>query len=789
MITAATLGCNRDSGEINDPIFTGAIRPATGLFNIQADGANLSLGIETDIPVRISSTQDWLISDQTEITIGKGNIIIEVKANPSPQSRTGEIVITALDGSESQTVLFVQEGNENSTYIRPATRQLDFGFNEQTLPLKISSDFGFHITIGESWLTSESEYCKACSDTTLYFTADMNTSASERTTYIRLSADGIEKSVVSVHQAAFSASLTVVPAAYDASYEGGTVSVSVSCQTPFTAECDSEWISFERKESFEANTTIEFSIEANPAIEQRTSTVTFTSTEGEDIKTFTVTQAPRPKRNTNDFLSFEFRQEDNPHLADSYTMEIGEDGTISGRLKDLNDRTDALIATFATNGDKVYVGAQEQISGQTVNDFSKPVTYRVVSETGDIKFYTVRAMRFTGLPILYINVNSGNEITSKEVWVPAKLELVGNLDMDGLELQDIEIKGRGNASWGTFLKKRSYNFRLSSRQKVLGMPKHKRWVLMANYRDKTLLRNAVAFYMSSLSSSIQWTPRYRQVELVLNGTFRGVYQLAEQIKIDVNRVNVQEMLPTDTDPERITGGYIIELDRIVDNDQYGWTATYMKGSARRINIKVPDKEDGNNAQFAYIRKHMDLLDSLLGTTAPGNFGPVYERYFDLPTMIDEWLVFELSGTTEPNGPSSYYLYKDRGNDKVYGGPVWDFDYRSYIPSTARQWINMGALWMPYLMKDPQFVETLKERWNLLYPKLSSVYDFIDQEIEYMQYSQDENWAIHEQNLIDDNRRENGDEFIPWRDAVDRMREYLEIKIAWMNGQIKNLKAQ
>ena len=97
--------------------------------------------------------------------------------------------------------------------------------------------------------------------------------------------------------------------------------------------------------------------------------------------------------------------------------------------------------------------------------------------------------------------------------------------------------------------------------------------------------------------------------------------------------------------------------------------------------------------------------------------------------------------------------------------------------------------MPYLLKDQTFVDAVKERWALLYPKLPSVFEFIDAEQEYMQYSEDENWAIHEQNLIDDNRRENGDEFIPWRNAVDRMREYLRIKIPWMNTQIKNMRVQ
>lgn len=788
-IAAIAVSCNKEAGGIDESAFTGSIRLSSDIFEIGPDKTSMSVGVRTDIPVSVTTSGKWFEIDRDQLVPGPNFIGINVQSNPSPQQRSGEIVLSALDGSESVTVLIIQAGNENSTFIRPHTQQLDFDFREQTVELRVSSDFDFHIIIGDKWLTSESESCKAVYDTTLYFTADMNTASSERTTFIRLSADGVEKTVISVRQSAYTAELEISETEYAAEYEGGKISVSASCRTPYTVTSDAEWILFEQGGELTGDKTIEFTVEANPEIEERTGTVTFSSTEGEDIKTLVVVQAARPKRPTNDMLSFEFRKEDNPHLAGSYSMTIGEDNIISGRLEAIEDRTDALIATFTHNGDKVYIGTQEQTSGVTVNDFRKPVTYRVVSETGETKYFTVRVMRFTGLPILYIDLNSGGEVTSKEVWAPAKLRLEGNLDMDGLELQDIEIKGRGNSTWSTFLKKRSYNIRLGSRQKVLGMPKHKRWVLMANYRDKTLMRNAVAFHFSSLCEGIKWTPHYRQVELVLNGTFRGVYQLAEQIKIDKNRVNIQEMLSTDTDPERITGGYIIELDRGVDADQYGWVATYLKGSSHRINIKVPDTKDGNDTQFQYIRGYLDSLDSKLGTTQPGNFGPIYERYFDLPSMIDQWLVYELSGTPEPNGPNSYYMYKDRGDDKIYGGPVWDFDYRSYMTGTARSWVNRGALWMPYLLKDQTFVDAVKERWALLYPKLTSVFEFIDAEQEYMQYSEDENWAIHEQNLIDDNRRENGDEFIPWRNAVDRMREYLRIKIPWMNTQIKNMRVQ
>ena len=158
----------------------------------------------------------------------------------------------------------------------------------------------------------------------------------------------------------------------------------------------------------------------------------------------------------------------------------------------------------------------------------------------------------------------------------------------------------------------------------------------------------------------------------------------------------------------------------------------------------------------------------------------------MPSWAAQWLVFELSGTPEPNGPNSWYTFKDKSDDKWYCGPPWDFDYRSYLTSTANGWVSKNYVYQPQMRQYAPYREILLQQWKEIEPLLPELIDYINEQREYMRYSAEANWYIHHQNLIDDNRRENGDEFIASDSAIDRMIEYLEQKWAFVSNNIHNL---
>jgi len=159
------------------------------------------------------------------------------------------------------------------------------------------------------------------------------------------------------------------------------------------------------------------------------------------------------------------------------------------------------------------------------------------------------------LPVLNLNTDNAVAIASKETYVKGSFTLsdVGAADVTGV----LEVRGRGNSTWGW--PKKPYRLKLTTSTELLGMPKGKNWVLLANYADKTLMRNDIAF-MFSRNLGFEWTPRAQYVELKVNGAYQGVYQLVEHVRIDKDRVNIDEMKVADIDSDKITGGYLLQID-------------------------------------------------------------------------------------------------------------------------------------------------------------------------------------------------------------------------------------
>lgn len=163
---------------------------------------------------------------------------------------------------------------------------------------------------------------------------------------------------------------------------------------------------------------------------------------------------------------------------------------------------------------------------------------------------------FPGCPVVFIETG-GRAIPSKwEDWLEDAHVKIYNADWSVDLDASTSIRGRGNSTWG--YPKKPYALKLDSGAEVLGMPKRKRWVLLANWMDRTLLRNDVSFKLAALTS-LAYTPRGEFVEVYINGRHNGNYYLCEHIKVDQNRVNIDEL-----DQGEVDGGYLLELDTYYD---------------------------------------------------------------------------------------------------------------------------------------------------------------------------------------------------------------------------------
>ena len=305
------------------------------------------------------------------------------------------------------------------------------------------------------------------------------------------------------------------------------------------------------------------------------------------------------------------------------------------------------------------------------------------------------------------------------------------------------------------------------------MPKHKRWVLLANWMDRTMIRNSVAFRISELTS-LEWTPRGLSVEVIVNGKHNGNYYLCEQIKIDENRVNVNEMSDTDVEGEAITGGYLMELDTYFDE------VNKFKSEIRDLPymFKEPDEDALNTQQFAYMQNYVNTLekalydDKLLAARE-------YAEYIDVDSYIDWWFVYELAQNSETGHPKSCYMFKDMSK-KMKAGPVWDFDCATFKPN-GNYFSSKGSIYYPRLFLDPAFVQRVKERWAILKPEFETIGSFIDEQKNNLLKSADINiemWPI--------SIRVNEDEELPFEDAVERLKAAYNEKLQWLDAQISKM---
>lgn len=470
-----------------------------------------------------------------------------------------------------------------------------------------------------------------------------------------------------------------------------------------------------------------------------------------------------------------FLREDNPTLDSDVVMAYDAARRLFEGATNLPLESMELVARFESNA-VVSVGGVEQTSGESVVDFSEPVEY-VVSGGAGSKTYTVNLVNFTGLPIINIHTDDRGPVTSKEDWKSAKITINGVGRFDDLAESVVNIRGRGNTTWGW--PKKPYALKFESKTEVLGMPKHKRWVLLANAMDKTMLRNRMALRISE-QTSLAWTPRNEYAELFLNGRHLGTYLVTEQIKVDKNRVNITEMSPSDNEGEALTGGYLFELDFHFDNEKQWRTPRNMPFA-----IKSPDEDELTAEQFAWAQEYIKNLEALIHSKEFLDPETGYMNHVDRQSFVDYWIIYEVCLNHEIGNPGSVYMHKDRGG-LLTAGPIWDFDWGTFSYNVST-WADgklylQGTLWYGRMFGDPEFKALAKERWADIYPRLRSLVEFFDQEADYLKWAAVKNFALWNPQ---DTGGVNGDELLPWSEAVARMRSIYIDRIEDINSLISS----
>lgn len=382
----------------------------------------------------------------------------------------------------------------------------------------------------------------------------------------------------------------------------------------------------------------------------------------------------------------------------------------SANLASLN----AVFTRSSDAGDLVLTG---DLSSQTVSD-AEPLNVSALAsltdgartltaKVGNGAAFTVRVMQATKLPTVYLTSTDASAEdrayidASKAHSTAAALRMIG---ADGSEISAasiMELKARGNSTF-TYAQKKSYQIKLETAADLLQTGENvKTWVLLANYFDATLMHDKL---FKDLAAGLQmpYTASCGWVNLYYDGEYRGVYLLSEKNAVKSTGVAISDMeaayealnpdygkdMRTEsgenaygmtyfytkdlTEPENLTGGYLLELNHDKPDEVSGFITRRGKG----MNVKSP--EWCGDAAMRYISEYYQAFeDAVYAVDENGNYtgvnaeGKHYYDYVDRDSLVKIFLMQELA--LNPDGfVSSLYFYKD-ADDIMYAGPIWDQD--------------------------------------------------------------------------------------------------------------------
>jgi hypothetical protein len=335
--------------------------------------------------------------------------------------------------------------------------------------------------------------------------------------------------------------------------------------------------------------------------------------------------------------------------------------------------------------------------------------------------------------------------------IPGTIQIINNSTglnhpVDAPEYSgNIGIRIRGSAT----NPKKSYNIETWTNiveqplnASLLGMPSENDWVLLAEYTDRSLMRDLIGFHIYEQMGS--WAPRMKLVEVMVNNSYEGVYLFGERIKRDVNRLDIATLTNTDVSGYELTGGYIFKIDD--DNDDY-WTSSFTPpyattGQNIQFHFEEPDDNTITPVQKVYIKAYTDSFETALN-------GPDFQdttigwRKFGAHNSFNEFLIFNEVMKSKDAYRRSTFMFKDKGK-KLRMGPVWDLELALYNTADCNASQDNGwayqygqacntstylpPFWWEKLVTDTAFLRETKCKYTIYRESVldtANLYHFID----------------------------------------------------------------
>ena len=301
------------------------------------------------------------------------------------------------------------------------------------------------------------------------------------------------------------------------------------------------------------------------------------------------------------------------------------------------------------------------------------------------------------MPIVVLTTETGKDVTRKKDYINGSFALINTKDEYVIaDAVENGIRGRGNNTW-TYEKK-SYKLKFTEKRSILGLGKaEKTWVLLANVCDQSLLRNDTALELMDMFDHLRHSPNAESGEVYLNGEYRGVYLLAEEITEDKAHLNLDDGgVETDVDT-----GYLLEMSYYAED-----VAFQVAGKNFEIKSDLSKDNGVEQQQKAYIGSYVQQCWDALCRGDEKEIG----QLIDLDTLVDAYIGEEIVKNLDM-GWDSFYLYKDTGG-KLCFGPLWDFDLSFGNGDETCQYyteLYCGRFYLAHL-SNPWFYTAMQQRW-------------------------------------------------------------------------------
>ncbi len=463
-------------------------------------------------------------------------------------------------------------------------------------------------------------------------------------------------------------------------------------------------------------------------------------------------------------------------------------------------------------------------SGLDFNNFTRMVIFfDILGPAAGIHWYIDDIVKEIPVPVeLYSNlpivvINTSEIPIPDEPKITAHMGIIDNGPGNFNNLTDpynnydgsvgIEIRGQS----AQIFPKKSYGFETRDNAggnlnvSLLGMPEENDWILYAPYSDKSMLRNVVTFDMGRKMGG--YCTRTSYCELVINNDYKGVYVLMEKIKKDKNRVNIATLNPDEISGDDLTGGYILSVDKLAPDFQFGvngWKShpspPYPNAMDIIFQYYYPESSVIASQQRSYIKNYITTAENTLSNANFADPQSGYMRYFDVPSFVDFMFLSEISKEVDKYRYSTYFFKeKDSDGGKLFAGPAWDFnlgygnvdywpmglDYTGWLYTNVNNHPASIMFWWKRLNEDVYFRDLAKTRWVSLRQNVlsnTSIASVIDSILVYTADAKDRNyqrWPILGQYVWPNYNWQ----YNTYEDEVAYFENYLFNRLDWMDNHI------